>query len=522
MPEFVVPEDADLAALERWLIDRLGLDEGEEFQIERSWYDTFDWRLHRAGIRLRTEPRDGRVLLTCLPRASREGTRVGHLLLSEIPRFAWDLPQSDLRESITGAVEMRALLPRAMIQSASKTLIQRNRDEKTILRLAVDRPSVMGPQGPHPLRPRITVLPLRGYGKAAKRAARFISRKLGLRQSKADELTAASQALGVPIGGYSSKLDLKLDPTARADLATKQICRRLLEVMDANVDGMCLQVDTEFLHDFRVAVRRTRSALSRLRGVFPSPTVQRFGRELRWVGQMTGPARDYDVYLLQLDDLIELVPEPMREALEPLRPWLEARHVVAHRELVDAVSSPRFKKLMTDWRTFLGAPVPKRSSLPNAQLPLLTVARAEIWRVYRRALRDGGAIKASSPTSELHDLRKTCKKLRYLLEFFRSLFPGEAMSRLIGALKILQGNLGAIQDLEVQADSIAAMSEPLHRQESAATLMAIGVLVDQLRRRQAAQIEAFGAVFTGFAAKDNRQLARKLFQRAKGADRKRS
>jgi len=520
MPEFEVPQDADLAELERRLVDRLDLEEGSDSQPERSWYDTFDWRLHHAGLRLVAEPREGRLLLTCLPRPGVPPCGVFHLSVSDVPRFAWDLPASDLRRAIEGAVEMRALLPRAMVQCARKTFVQRNRDQKTIVRLVIDRPAVVGPHGPQALSPRIIVVPLRGYAKAAKRAARFVTRKLGLGKVQADELSRASQALGVRIGGYVSKIDLTLDPAARADQATKQICRRLVETMEANVDGMCLQVDSEFLHDFRVAVRRTRSALSRIRGVFPAPTVRRFAREFRWLGQVTGPARDYDVYLLQLDDLRQLVPEAMRPHLDPLRPWLEKKHVAAYHDLVAATRSPRFDKLLADWRTFLGAPVPKRSSLPNAQRPVLAVARTEIWRAYRRVLRDGKAIGPSSPNSDLHELRKTCKKLRYVLEFFRSLFPAGPMGELIAALKSLQTNLGAIQDLEVQADSIAAMSEPLHRQESAATLMAIGVLVDQLHRRQAAEVAAFGAAFASFAAKGNQKLARKLFQSAKGADRR--
>ena len=37
-------------------------------------------------------------------------------------------------------------------------------------------------------------------------------------------------------------------------------------------------------------------------------------------------------------------------------------------------------------------------------------------------LRDGGAITPASPPESLHELRKRCKELRYLLEFFGSLY----------------------------------------------------------------------------------------------------
>ncbi len=520
MPQFVVPTDADLNDLERRLIDGLALEEDNETLTERSWTDTFDWRLDRAGLRLVAEPHDGRLLLSCTPTKSAEGAGEVRLRLNDLPRFAWDLPQSELRQTIEAAVAMRALLPRVMVRSTARTLAQRDGNGKVVVRLVIETPSVITPQGELPMAPQIQVVPLKGYGKAAKRAIRFIRKKLGLSRSRQDEVTAACDLLGLTIGAYSSKLDLAIDPTVRADEATKQVCRRLLEIIEANQDGTCQQIDTEFLHDFRVAIRRTRSALARVRGVFPSPTVARFQRELRWVGQVTGPARDLDVYLLQIDQLQKIVPEPMQPHLAPLRPWLETKHAEAYRDLVTAVNSPRYQKLLADWRTFIEAPVPKRSTLPNAQRPIVKVASEEIWRAYRRALDDGGAISDQSPSAELHELRKTCKKLRYLLEFFRSLFPPTAMTQLIGNLKLLQANLGEIQDLEVQADFIAAMSEPLQREESAATLMAIGVLVDQLRRRQAARIAEFAIVFAAFADQGNRKLARKLFKPKKAAGRR--
>ena len=43
--------------------------------------------------------------------------------------------------------------------------------------------------------------------------------------------------------------------------AAAAILLRLLDTIDANVAGVLADIDTEFLHDLRVSVRRTRSAL---------------------------------------------------------------------------------------------------------------------------------------------------------------------------------------------------------------------------------------------------------------------
>ena len=46
-----------------------------------------------------------------------------------------------------------------------------------------------------------------------------------------------------------------------AGAAAAAILLRLLDTIDANVGGVLTDTDTEFLHDLRVSVRRSRSAL---------------------------------------------------------------------------------------------------------------------------------------------------------------------------------------------------------------------------------------------------------------------
>ena len=77
----------------------------------------------------------------------------------------------------------------------------------------------------------------------------------------------------------------------------------------------------------------------------------------------------------------------------------------------------------------------------------------------------GRAITDGSPPEEYHELRKTCKKLRYLVEFFRSLFPRREMGRVITALKLLQDNLGEYQDLYVQSTDILDLAGLMEKDE---------------------------------------------------------
>jgi CHAD domain-containing protein len=141
------------------------------------------------------------------------------------------------------------------------------------------------------------------------------------------------------------------------------------------------------------------------------------------------------------------------------------------------------------------------------------VANERIWRVYRRALKEGGAIGPETPAEDLHELRKTCKKLRYLMEFFQSLYPAEEIKLLIKALKVLQENLGEFQDLEVQGSQLKCFSQQMMEESrvSAATLLAMGMLVADLMKRQHQAREGFATRFKAFTEPSTRALFKKLF-----------
>ncbi len=148
-----------------------------------------------------------------------------------------------------------------------------------------------------------------------------------------------------------------------------------------------------------------------------------------------------------------------------------------------------------------------------------SLARERIWRVYRRVLRKGRAIGADTPAAALHRLRIEAKKLRYLLEFFRSLFPEPEILPLIKALKQLQDNLGDFNDFEVQQTKLRAFAQQMHDdgRSRAATLMAMGRLVESLEAGQAEERQRFAGCFKQFRGKENRRSFRRLFAAAAGA-----
>ena len=105
---------------------------------------------------------------------------------------------------------------------------------------------------------------------------------------------------------------MNLEPDERSDRAAGRILPALLEVIEANLPGAVADIDSEFLHDLRVSVRRTRSLQRQLRAAFPAEPLQHFRAEFRWLQRVTGPSRDLDVYVLEFDDFSATLPERRR------------------------------------------------------------------------------------------------------------------------------------------------------------------------------------------------------------------
>jgi CHAD domain-containing protein len=115
---------------------------------------------------------------------------------------------------------------------------------------------------------------------------------------------------------------------------------------------------------------------------------------------------------------------------------------------------------------------------------------------------------------KLHALRIECKKLRYLMEFFASLFPEDEIGQLVKQLKKLQDNLGDFNDLCVQEEYLlrAAAELPAAKAESQEALLAIGGLISRLDQERQVVKADFAKTFTNFASPENQAHFKRLFK----------
>ena len=477
---------------------------GRPRTVRHTWLDTFDWRLHDAGLALEHTSASGSSEYTL---TSRDGER----LTAAAGRIRWPalagaLPPGPLRARLEPVTDIRALTPAVRATSTIRRWRVLNADDKTIAWLTVNQPSPAG-QDAAGLPPRLSVTAVRGYQAQTDKIIRCLAGTPGVAPAELSLRDSALAAIGRRPGDYTSKVDVHLTAEMPARAAMAAVLLRLLDTLEANVAGTVRDIDSEFLHDLRVSVRRTRSAIKLCGDALPAGLAEKFRDEFKWLGDVTTPVRDLDVYLLNYPAMAAGLESATPPELAPFAEHLARRRTLERRQLTRALRSARFAVLTDAWRGALSERAPARKGRTAARL-----AAERIRRAHRRVLRDGAAITADSPPESLHDLRKRCKELRYLLEFFASLHDPAIHRQAVRDLKGLQDCLGTYQDCQVQQHEIRMFATQMMQEQQVpvTALLAMGELAGQIARRERRARGEFGGRFADFASAANQQRFRAL------------
>ena len=129
-------------------------------------------------------------------------------------------------------------------------------------------------------------------------------------------------------------------------------------------------LDTEVLHDFRVAIRRKCSALAQIKNVFTTRTAARFKKNFAYVGKLSNVLRDLDVYLLNQDAYKAMLPAVLRDDIDPLFNHLRNKLAKAFQQAKRGLTAKKYGNIMKDWDTFLNKHPPDSATAPNGELPV--------------------------------------------------------------------------------------------------------------------------------------------------------
>ncbi len=522
---WVPTDDAD--AVLAWLAEHLRVEVGPGLQTTRVALDTFDGRVHRAGLTAGFElaATPGTDVLAV---AERDGTPVGVAALPRRPVVRiGDLEAGPLRDRLAPLLQERALLAGAEVRTRARSVRVLNDDDKTVVRIWVLEP-VASPAGPRPvpagaaaeggapvaLRLRVRVAGVRGYERARATTLARLVEGLGASVAEGSLDEEGLGAVGIDPAGVRPSLEVGLEPSTPAATALALVLGRLIATVEANRAGTVADWDTEFLHDLRVAVRRARTVLRNLPGVADEDDLHWWRSELRWLQEVTGPTRDLDVHLDDVGNYRRWVPDSLSGALDPLGELLTERRQAAFDQMVDALGSQRYRDLVDelgDWLEQVRVRGPGAG--PEAGEPVGAMVGRRIRKVHRRIVDQGARIDDHSPGEAFHDLRKRGKELRYLLEVFGPCYDADAVRSTVKQLKALQDVLGRHQDRAVQLDALVGLGPELAgRERGAESLMALGSVVERLVEDQHEARARFGEAFAAFATPERRRLVRRTFR----------
>ncbi len=480
--------------------------EDQPEQPVRTYLDSFDWRLYKANTIL--ELKQNRVGYRLTWRELGSGKVLDERTVTKAPRLAGDCASPVLRKRFTELLHHRALMDHISVASNTRSLRLLDDEGKTVLRIELRQDDLLPVKldSNATLPPKVYLFPYRGFQESFDKTLHLLETRAGLALAAEDPLLAASRSAGVALGKYTNKPSYVFEPDTPTQRAVRSILASLVDVMLVNVDGICKNLDTEFLHDFLLAVRRTRCILNEFPGTFDERAINLTAQDLTWLEEELTPTRDLDIYLTLFKDYESRLPPHLRQVLIPLSNFLGRQRVRTHQKARLALESPRFKNLMRNWQRLLAIDAP---SVPPRG-PDSTIAAAagqSIQTHYRCVLDKGMAIDLESATGELLDLYQRCKRLGYLLEIFRSLYPHEAYSAFMKELRALQQNMNQFHDLDLQQQALheAGIAMKQDQRILPVWLDAIEVLVANLTEERGRIRRALTKQFARFSRKKVRK-----------------
>jgi CHAD domain-containing protein len=426
--------------------------------------------------------------------------------------FAWDLPEGRLREEVAPIVGPRRLLAQAEAEEQGALLEMLDDRGKAVARLRIASGQARLPTVPGDWRPwpaMLTLTGVRGHEDDYERLVSLIVSRPGIQRCFDGPVAAILRQVGASEPRDLSSPKLSLDPEVRADIGARQIHRALLEVLVANEPGVRGNVDSEFLHDFRVAIRRTRSLLGQVRHVFPADVVEHFAGEFSWIGRLTGSPRDTDVLVLALR---QHQGEFDADDMSALIAFLGGTQQGEYERLVSALDSGRYQQLLADWKAFLDAPIPHTPQAEHAHDSLAAAVSKRAWRLSKRIAKSAKAVDRHTTAERMHEIRIDAKKLRYLVDAASDCYRHTDVKCILAALKKLQRALGDFNDAHVQENRLVDCGRAICAAGGpSGALLTLGRLAERCRQRRDDLREEVAGNLAQFRDKDVRKACKRAF-----------
>ena len=476
LPVAAAPDDAvPVAPIE---VPRgLKIQPGETFEGDLTLFDSWEWSLWHEGHLLVGDGASLRFVNAHHPEQP-----IASFAGAAPPRFGFSAPTGAFAELVGPRLGLRAAMPVAKVAVRQHGWDLRNEDDKVVVRLVEQTWN-------EKLR-TLSLVPLRGYDDEARLARRVLGEQ---DSSDRHPLAHALESAGVRPRVWTNKPPFEFRDDAPAHGAVVDMIATMVTLARETEAGIIEDIDTEFLHDYRVLIRKARSVLSLTKGVLEAAATAELKAQLKALAQRTNLLRDLDVHLMDEAVQVSRVPARLREGLQPLFADIARRRAKAQAEVGTVLKGARYRREADALLERIRAV----GSGPHAGWRVRKLADKKIASQLAKVRAGGRSITANTPDEAVHALRIECKKLRYLLEFFRHLYPSDRVAALVKSLKRLQDVLGAFNDFSVQQEALDGWLATTKKVPTA-TAVSVGALLGALEREQTAVRTGVEVAFKAF------------------------
>lgn len=422
-------------------------------------------------------------------------------------QFVADLAPGPVKDALQRLSPLRSLLPIGTGTASRRHLSLTDDEGKTRARVEL---LTLQPQGDGMPVTLTSLQGLRGYDDAMQTLRNHIGTVAGSVLDDVSSTTAALFPANIP---YVAKPDIRADPNDTAFRAAGDIIAAYLDVARRNEAGIIADHDTEFLHDYRVALRKIRSVVSLFKGAYSDEQTEALKASFSDLMAPTGRLRDLDVYLLGRDDYYAMLPETLHEGLTLMFRMFAEERQREHKKIAKWLGGARYQAFITALKARFAEPATLAKG-PDADHQAYSYACALIWKRYRKVCKLAAIITADTADEQVHELRILCKKLRYLMEFFAPVFPPRKLKLLLKPLKDLQDNLGLFNDYSVQQVALQNVMDhhpSKGRKQDLVLAQSIGALIAVLHGRQKEEREKVASTFARFDSPETQLMFRDLF-----------
>ncbi|MCP3965810.1 MAG: CHAD domain-containing protein [Lentisphaerae bacterium] len=472
--------------------------------------DTFDWRFFKASI--------------CFTRIGTKYELSDIYTGKHIAEFLWrrkkpyrsaaEIIPENLKTKLSKIQGPRAVIRIAELKCKTSSANIINEDGKTIAHISKEQ--LFLPQdddgNEKALKNILLLYPIKGYTDEFKIIKKTLD-AYGLPAPISAEplIITALGAIKVVPCKYSSRIRTPLKAELSIQEAAVMLCRDMVKVMTSNEKGIIEDIDIEFLHDYRVTIRRTRALLTQLKGVFSPDKGDAFKQRFGALGKMTNHMRDYDVLLSYREKYQKMLPPVISQGLKPFFQSIVKQRRKEYLKISKYLQSNEYHELISDWSKFLKN-VHETEPTQHSEDNVVEFTSKRILKRYHRIVKIAEVIDENTPYDEVHALRIECKKLRYMLEFFAPLYD-KNLSDPIARLKKLQTLLGDFNDLCVQSDALSDKIKCLAPKgtKSLHTAAALGGLIALLSIDREEIRYKFKTAISDFICEDNLLYFQNMF-----------